>query len=357
MLSRSNLLLIVLLAIQLVLLAISAVTSAGTEARPVEPILVGMSAADIEVMSFTDDLDNEVKLARRENGWVLPEADDFPVDGVKVEEILDKIARLDTRRLVATNRANFTRLEVGEEDFRRKLSLEAGEDSAELYLGGSGGVDTVYLRRAGEDKAYLGVGLNSWELSTQISTWLDASYVNVPQEDVLEFSVSNAAGSFSFIRDGDSLTYTDLRDDEAFEDTKMPIILRNAASIRLLEPLGLEALEEYELDEAQVTVEVRYRELVEIEDFAEAETEGGAVESDEESSVGETDETETEYSEETYTLIFGAQMEDGVVLKSSAAEYYVLVRDTVFNAFNELSRSDLVKAPDVEGDVIEAGGE
>ena len=357
MLSRSNLLLIALLAIQLVLLAISVVTSAGTEARPVEPILFGMSATDIEVMSFTDDLDNEVKLARREDGWVLPEADDFPVDGVKVEEILDKIARLDTRRLVATNRANFARLEVEEEDFRRKLSLETGEDSAELYLGGSGGVDTVYLRRAGEDKVYLGVGLNSWELSTQISTWLDASYVNVPQEDVLEVSVSNAAGSFSFVRDGDSLTYTDLEDGEAFEDTKMPIILRNAAWIRLLEPLGLEALEEYELDEAQVTVEVRYRELVEIDDSAEADTEGGAVESDEEASVGETDDADPEYSEETYTLSFGAQMEDGVVLKSSNAEYYVLVRDTVFNAFNELSRSDLVKAPDAGGDVIEAGGE
>ena len=354
--SRSNLLLITLLVVQLILLAISVVTSSGTEARPVEPILAGMSAADIEIMSFTDDLDNEVKLARREDGWVLPDADDFPVDGAKVEEILDKIARLDTRRLVAKNRANFARLEVEDEDFRRKISLEAGDDSAELYLGGTGGADTVYVRRAGENNVYLGVGLNSWQLSTQISTWLDASYVYVPQEDVLEISVSNAAGSFSFVRAGDSFTYTDLGDSDEFEDTKMPIILRNAASIRLLEPLGLEAQDEYELDEAQVTVQVRYRELVEMEEPAESEAESDVVESDEESSAGETDETEPEYSEETYTLTFGAEMEDGVVLKSSTAKYYVLVRGTVFNAFNDLSRSDLVKAPEVEGDVIEEGG-
>ncbi|MCY3798304.1 MAG: DUF4340 domain-containing protein [Chloroflexi bacterium] len=357
MLSRSNLLLIALLAIQLVLLAISVVTSAGAEARPVEPILSGMSAADIEIMSFTDDLDNEVKLARRDDGWVLPGADDFPVDGAKVEAILGKIARLDMRRLVAKNRANFARLEVGEADFRRRITLESADDSAELYLGGSGGADTVYLRRAGEDNVYLGVGLNSWELSTQISTWLDASYVNVPQEDVLEISVSNAAGSYSFARDGDSLTYTGLAAGEAFEDTKMPIILRNAASIRLLAPLGLAEPDEYGLDEAQVTVDVRYRELVEIEEPAESEAESDEVESDEESSAGETEETEPEYSEETYTLTFGAQMEDGVVLKSSAAEYYVLVRDTVFNAFNDLRRSDLVKAPEMEGDVIEEGAE
>ena len=175
---RSNLLLITLLVVQLILLAISVVTSSGTEARPVEPILAGMSAADIEIMSFTDDLDNEVKLARREDGWVLPDADDFPVDGAKVEEILDKIARLDTRRLVAKNRANFARLEVEDEDFRRKISLEAGEDSAELYLGGSWRRRyRLPAARRRRYQVYLGVGLNSWELSTQISTWLDASYV------------------------------------------------------------------------------------------------------------------------------------------------------------------------------------
>ena len=134
-----------------------------------------------------------------------------------------------------------------------------------MYLGGSGGADTVYVRRAGEDNVYLGLGLNSWELSTQISTWIDSSYVNVPQSDVLEISVRNANGSFRFVRDGESLTYADLGEGEAFEDTKMPIILRNAATIRMLEPLGLAALDEYELAEPRVTVEVRYRQLVEAE--------------------------------------------------------------------------------------------
>ena len=43
-------------------------------------------------------------------------------------------------------------------------------------------------------------------------------------------------------------------------------------------------------------------------------------------------------------------MEDGVVLKSSDAEYYVLVRDTVFNAFNDIKRADLVKAPEADGE-------
>ena len=262
MLSRGNILLLVLLVVQLALLAISVLQSSEVESRPVEPILTGMTVAAIERLHFADDLGNEVTVALGDDGWALPDADDFPVDGAKVEEILNKIAGMDTRRLVATNPANFVRLEVGNKEFRRKLTLESADASAEFYLGGSGGVDTVYLRRAGEDKVYLGVGLNSWELSTQISTWVDSSYVSVPQADVLAIAVQNADGKFNFVREGDSLTYADLGEGEELDDTKLPIVLRNAATIRLQEPLGREALDEYALSEPEVTVEVRYRELV-----------------------------------------------------------------------------------------------
>ena len=343
MMSRGNILLAILLLAQVVLLAISVVLSSDAVARPIEPIVAGLAAADVEAISFADDLANEVTIARRDDGWVLPGADDFPVDSVKVEEILDKIAGLDRRRLIASNPANFARLEVSDDDFRRKVRLESGATSVTLYLGGSGGVDTVYLRRAGEDNVYLGVGLSSWELSTQTSTWVDANYVNVPLADVLEISVENTEGRFSFARDGDSWLYADLPEGEAFEDTKMPIVSRNAATVRLLEPLGLEALDEYELAEPQVVVHVRYRQAVEtVEEVHVDET----VDSEDASSESADGEAEPAFTEESYTLSFGAALEDGVVLKSSAADYYVLVRETVFNAFNDLKRADLIKAPD-----------
>lgn len=350
MLSRGNVLLLVVLLVQLVLLAISVATSSGGQARLIQPILIGMSAAEIDRLGFSDDLGNEVTVARSEVGWALPDADDFPVDGDKVEGLLEKIASLDTRRLVATNPANFTRLEVDDEEFRRKIRLESENASAELILGGSGGADAVYVRRAGEDNVYLGVGLNSWELSTQISTWVDASYVNVAQDDVLEIRVENDEGQFTFVRDGASLTYADLSEDEVLEDTKLPIILRNAASIRLLEPLGLAALDEYELAQPRVRVQVRYRKRVEVDEPAEAEDAGETTESAESSPEEATDGAEPEYAEEAYALSFGAELEDGVVLKSSDAEYYVLVRDTVFKAFNVIKRADLVKAPEAESD-------
>lgn len=357
MLSRGNVLLLVVLLIQVVLLAISIATSSSGQARLVEPLLPGMSAAEINRLSFSDDLGNSVTVARGEDGWALPDADDFPVDGAKVEGLLEKIASLDTRRLVATNPANFTRLEVDDDDFRRALDLESDSASAALILGGSGGADTVYVRRAGENNVYLGVGLTSWELSTQISTWVDASYVSVAQDDVLEIRVENDVGQFTFVRDGEGLTYAGLGEDEVLEDTKLPIILRNAATIRLLEPLGREALDEYEMVEPRVRVLVRYRKLVEVDEPAETEDADESSEGAEELSASETDVAEPAYTEATYTLTFGAEMEDGVALKSSDAAYYVLARDTVFEAFNDINRADLVKAPEAEDVGIVDSGE
>jgi len=345
MLNRTNLMLAVLLAVQVVLLAVSVVTTTGTESRTVEPILSGIASADVERLLIADNLENEMTFARGDGGWVLPDADDFPLDGAKIEDTLAKLAAMDTRRLVAANPANFARLEVKDDDFRRRISLQAGGSSTVLYLGGSGGANTVYVRRADENAVYLGSGLSSWELSTQVSTWLDADYVSVPGDDVLEITVTRADGQFTFLRDGEDWTYAGLSEGEIFEDTRMPLVARNAATIRMQAPLGRQALDEYGLDDPPAVVDVRYRQLVE----APAGDSDELVE--EESPSADEPIAAPEYTEATYTLTFGAIMEDGdVVLKSSDAEYYVLVRDTVLNAFTNLVHAELVKLPTPEAE-------
>lgn len=343
MLNRTNLFLAALLVVQIALIALVVVTTTGTEARAVMPILADIAVADVDRLTIADNLENEMTFARGETGWVLPDADDFPLESAKINETLDKLAGMDTRRLVASNPANFARLEVKDDDFRRRVTLEIGESSAALFLGGSGGASTVYVRRADETEVYLASGLSSWELSTQVSTWLDANYINVPVDDLLEINVQRGDGSFTFLRDGVNWTYAGLGEGEIFEDTRMPLVLRNAATIRMQAPLGLAALDEYGLDEHPVVVDVRYRQLVE------AETEDADESSAEESASDDDSAAAPEYTEATYTLTFGATMADGdIVLKSSDADYYVRVRDTVLNAFTNLVHDELVKPPEAE---------
>ncbi len=333
MLNRSNLYLAILLLLQTVLLAVAVITSTSTETRPTEPILREFSLEAVEQITIADDREVEVTLARGEAGWVLPHADDFPVNSAKVEELLGKIAGLNTGRLVASNPASFARLEVKDTDFRRRLDILTDSSTEVLYLGGSGGVDTVYTRRDGDSHVYLGVGLSSWEVSPEVSAWIDTSYVNVPQDDVLELSLRNANGSFSFQREGEGWIYDGLGENEAFDTAQMAGMLRNAASIRMVEPLGLEARDEYALDEPAIMVEVAYRQAVEVEE------------------TGEADETEAEieYAEQSYTLAIGAQQDrEHYVLKSSSKDYYVLVRQSVVDAFGDVNQDMLVTSVESE---------
>ena len=211
MLNRSNLVLIVILVIQVVLLAASVLITSSNESRPVEPILRNVAVDDIDSITIADDFDAEVSLARGESGWVLPEADDFPVDGTKADELLAKLLSLNTRRLVATNPANFSRLEVSEDDFRRRVTINAGSVTHVLYLGGSAGADTVYTRRSDESLVFLGAGMDAWDASTLMSNWIDATYVNIPQADVMRISIHNSAGNFNFVRDGETWVYQGLK--------------------------------------------------------------------------------------------------------------------------------------------------
>ncbi len=352
MLNRSNIILAAALVVQIVLLAISVGARTGGEERVAQPLLSGFKVDDVTELVIADDLDNSLRIARRDDGWVLPKADDFPVNSDKVGELLASIAGLDTGRLVASNPANFPRLEVAEEGFRRKLSITSGDETSVLYLGGSAGADTVYARLAGDDRAYLGAGLSAWEASTQVSAWIDTSYVSVPQEDLIRIKVSNANGSFEFEPDGGTWRYLGLPEGEAFEDTLMPGITRNASSISMVEPLGRVLLDEYGLDAATVTVEVEYRQIVEME------VEG--AEDDSEGAQDATDDSEdiVSYSTESYTLAFGAKREDGnFVMKSSTSDYFVTVRAYVVDAFRDLEQADLLRVSqdDVEN-TAEAGG-
>ena len=207
-----------------------------------------------------------------------------------------------------------------------------------LIFGGSAGADTVYVRIEGENQVYLGAGLSAWQASPQVSGWIDTSYISVPQEDVTRITVVNAYGVFEFERDGQTWRYLGLPDGESFEDTKMPGVLRNAASIRMVEPLGLVLKDEYGMIDPTVTVEVEYRQIVEVA--------VGSADDVSDSEENETDGSEEtlDYTTESYTLSFGTKRDDGnVVLKSSASEYYVTVGEYTLDSFSDLDHADLVR--------------
>lgn len=135
--------------------------------------LLAFDAAAVDRVTVADDEGARTVLARTEDGWVLPDAGDFPADRDKVEQLLERLAGLRLTVPVATSAGARERFRVAEDAHERRLVLEGdGETLAELYLGTSQGVRQVHAR-AGDGEAILAVELPTYEAPTDPDDWLD----------------------------------------------------------------------------------------------------------------------------------------------------------------------------------------
>lgn len=135
--------------------------------------LLAFDAATVDRVTVADGEGARTVLARSEEGWVLPDAGDFPADGEKVERLLERLAELQATVPVATSASARERFRVAEDAHERRIVLEGnGATRAELYLGTSQGVRQVHAR-AGDGDAIVPVELPTYEAPTDPDDWLD----------------------------------------------------------------------------------------------------------------------------------------------------------------------------------------
>src|SRR3546814_3110692 len=119
-----------------VALAGLSLSSGGLAGQPPGTPLLAFGADAVERLTISDGEGESVALARKDDGWVLPQAGDFPADSAKVDALLTRLAEVEQGPPVATSDAAPARLRVAEDAFERKLVLEqTGGDPATVYLG------------------------------------------------------------------------------------------------------------------------------------------------------------------------------------------------------------------------------
>lgn len=121
-----------------------------------------------------------LQLLKKDGIWRLPALQNEPARSAKVEALL---SALDSSRLhwpVADSSASQTRFEVAEDKFQWKLSLKAGEQSQQIYLGQSPAFKQLYLRRDNEAEIYQ-QGISTLDWSTDAEQWFDKSLLQLSQ--------------------------------------------------------------------------------------------------------------------------------------------------------------------------------
>ncbi|MFK7914355.1 MAG: DUF4340 domain-containing protein [Pseudomonadales bacterium] len=164
--------LLVVLGLQLVLIA--ALWWQGGADAPQSSQLLAFDQAEVTRIRITerDSQDAPLLLERTDGGWV---SDDLPVAEPRVQQLLERLAGLDSPWPVATTAAAAERFEVTDDGYAKYIELLADEQPvAQLLLGTSPGFKRIHARVPDQEAIY-SIALTSLDAPVAFSEWLDKS--------------------------------------------------------------------------------------------------------------------------------------------------------------------------------------
>jgi hypothetical protein len=206
MLTRFHKILIGLLVAQLALIVVVFAFGGGEAAQVDKPLLPGFDASKVtRVQVFAKDNPKvAVDLVKKDKGWRMASAFDYPADDAKVSAVLGPIAKMAAAAPIATQQARHAQLHVGDTEFERKLVITADGKDITLYLGSPAGSRRNAVRLGGDDRVYAVSGVTPYTAGTEPRQWMATSYVNVPREDVTKLTITRDGSTAEFTHDGEA---------------------------------------------------------------------------------------------------------------------------------------------------------
>lgn len=326
-----NQILAVVLVVQVMIAVVLLFPGGSQGERPTSALLPDFAIDQVAEIRIRDTL-SEVVLAKNEAGsWVMRSGGGYPVNDARVAQLLGAVRFLQADRLIAQNTSSHTRLQVSSSDFVREVTFTTtGGDSQVLYIGSPSGANAVHMRVSDQNAVYLTSGLQSWEVPTGATAWIDPIYFAVTRENITRIRVENVNGTFDFLKTGEAWSLEGLTEAEVFNETGFNAILNGVTNVRMTAPLATEPQEAWNMDEPSATITVTVLEEV-APPAAEATAEATA---------------EPTFVEQTYTLVIGGGQTEAseYVIKSSESAFYVAISVPSSTAFRTLERATVVTA-------------
>lgn len=281
-----------------------------------ENLFPGLDTGQIVALTITDAAGETLQLAKENGVWVLPAAGNYPVSSGKVPEFLTKMAALKAERMVAQTASSHARLKVAGNDYERLVAFELSDGTRhQFYIGTSPSFSVSHIRAADGDQVYLTSELSAQDAGAQAANWIDRTYLDIPQDQVVALTLENANGTFAFIKEGETWAMEGLAEDEILDQAAVRAVVNRAALVTMVEPLGTQEAAGYGLQTPSAVVTLQTR--------------------------------SEETGDKTYTLRVGAQDpgDNSYVILSSESPYYVRVSEFTVSDLVEKARDGFLELP------------
>jgi hypothetical protein len=347
--SKSNKILAIVLAIQLVLLGVRAVwpdsSSEGT--APGGVLVTDFDPTSVTQVSIADNTDHQITLKKVEDTWILPDYGDYPVDSSRITTLFNKIAQIRADRLITRSETSLRRLQVSPDEFMRLVTFDQSDGTShKLYVGKTGGGSTAHVRLDEQSQVYLTANLTSQDASAQPSGWIDTAYFSTSSADVVSLTLQNANGTFEFTKNGDAWTVSGLAEGETLNQSNFTSILNAITSLRMTEPVSQEIQDSFGMDEPQAVITLKVMETEAPESSASATPDMSNLLGVSPGNTATVAPTATPQKvEKEYTFQIGAALDNGVVVKGSNSDYYVLISQANADQFTTKTQADFATVP------------
>jgi hypothetical protein len=262
--------LVVLLAAQLLLAAGMRFTGPNLAAAHPHTPLLALGDKPVDRLTIEGPEGARVVLAKQDQGWVLPEKENFPADRVQVDTLLSRLEGLQRGLPVATSAGALKRFKVSDEGFERRLTLAHGGDTlGTLYLGSAPDMHHVNAR-TGKDEVVYAVEFATYEAPDKAADWEDKGILQVPQGDIASIAAAGltlhrnpAAPADKAAADGQGKAAAPagwqidgLGAGEVVNQAGAKGLAEQLAELRIGAVLGTEAKADYGLDKPVLTLSV-----------------------------------------------------------------------------------------------------
>jgi hypothetical protein len=278
------------------------------------PLFGQIKPTDISTMTISDK-NASTKVTRQGDGWVLPDAGNYPADGTKLNKLADEIAGLKNDRLVTQTAASQDQLEVSDSNYASKVDFQAAGAAHTLYIGSMAGGASTHVRVGGQNPVYLTSALSNYDVKGDAAGWINTQYVSVTVAEVTSMSLKNVSGELSFSKDAQGNWQLDGRTaSEQTNTSAVDSLLSAATSMQITKPLGNKDDPSYGMAKPTAVLTVK---------------------------------TKTGSQEKSYTITVGAKddKDSSYVVKWSDSPYYVRASSYTVSYLVEKARADYIQQP------------
>lgn len=345
--SRSNIILIVILLLQLGLMAFVLTNEEESTTLARGGALVSGLDTNAVNRILIEDEERSLELQRDGEKWLLPQYGGFPVQSFYVQSRLSILAGFDADQIASRSDDALSRFQVAPDNFYRRVTLSTENGGSNVIYIGSTPDETTrrrFTRLDGENEVYINRDPGQGQLETDPTVWIDTLYFGVEPSTISQIEIQNENGTLTLMQQDGQWTTGDLAPNQALDNTFLSTLSQQLGSFRLDDPV--ERYEEADLAAlgldnplATVTITANVPDPAastsasgdELDDM----TDGGARGADNQADIPTIEQVTT-------LIIGGTNIEDAFYIHYSENDYIVTLPRVGAEIFLNASRETLI---------------